>query len=210
MSPLRRVFLIHGMGRSATSLAFLAMRLRAAGYRASTFGYTVRDTPIEVIGDRFRVHIEGVVRRDGDEGGYAVVGHSLGNIITRLVSPTLPRGFRRFAMLAPPNRPPLLAAKLKEQPLFQVLTGDAGQRLADPSFYARLPIPDVPTVIFAGDAAKRLDFLPFDGAAADGIVSVEETRLPNVRHRVFPAWHTFIMNHPDVVKALLEFLGEGG
>ncbi len=219
MAGLSRVFLIHGMGRSPASLAFLARRLRSDGYLVSSFGYSVRSTPLDVIADRFRIHIAQVLGHDHEvdhdhgvdhEGApepYAIVGHSLGNIITRLASPRLPPGFTKLAMLAPPNRSPLLARRLKDQAVFRALTGDAGQRLADPAFYAALPVPDVETVIFAGDAATAIDVLPFDGAAADGVVSVEETRLPNITHRVFPAWHTFIMNHPEVVAALLEFLG---
>lgn len=206
MSRPDRVFLIHGMGRSPASLAFLALRLRASGYRVSSFGYSVRSTPLHVIADRFRMHVDGVLKNDPAPAGYAVVGHSLGNVITRLASPHLADGFLKLAMLAPPNRPPQLARMLGDQAVFKALTGDAGQRLADPAFYEALPVPEVETVIFAGDAAKAIDVLPFDGAAADGVVSVEETRLPQVTHRVFPAWHTFIMNHPEVVTALLEFL----
>lgn len=207
MRAVSRVFLIHGMGRSPASLAFLGLRLRAEGYLVSSFGYSVRKTPLDVIADRFRTHVAKIVSTDSPGEAYAIVSHSLGGIITRLASPRLPPGFGKLAMLAPPNRPPVLARQLEDLPIFQALTGDAGQRLADPEFYAQLPVPDVETVIFAGDAAKKIDVLPFDGAAADGIVSVEETKLPNVRHRVFPAWHTFIMNHPEVVDALLEFLG---
>jgi len=201
-----RVFLIHGMGRSPASLAFLARRLRRADHHVSLFGYAVRNVSLDVIADRFVTHVSAVLEDDPGDPPYAIVGHSLGNVITRLASPHLPLGFTRFAMLAPPNRPPLLARRLEQNGVFRVLTGDAGQRLADAEFFASLPVPDVPTIILAGDAAKGLTVLPFEGAAADGVVSVDETRLATIPHRVVPAWHTFIMNHPEVGRVLTEFL----
>ncbi len=201
-----RVFLIHGMGRSPSSFVFLARRLRREGHLVSRFGYAVRNTSLDVIADRFVTHVTRVIEDDGVGTRYAIVAHSLGNVITRLASAELPAGFARFAMLAPPNRPPLLAKLLKKRSIFRALTGDAGQRLADAAFFSSLPVPDVPTIIVAGDAAKGLTVLPFEGAAADGIVSVDETRLADTPHTVVSAWHTVIMNHPEVGRVLDDFL----
>ena len=195
------------MGRSPTSFAFLAHKLRQAGHRVSLFGYAVRNASLDNIADRFVTHVRAVLEADDREAPrYAIVGHSLGNVITRMASPHLPKGFDRFAMLAPPNRPPLLARRLRDLGVFKAMTGDAGQRLADPEFFEKLPQPEVATLILAGDAAKYISVLPFDGAPADGIVSVEETRLDPTPHHIVPAWHTFIMNHPEVVRALGSFL----
>lgn len=199
--------MIHGMGRSPASFAYLARKLRKSGHQVSLFGYTVRNTSLDDIADRFVTHVRTV--RDAEElevPRYAIVAHSLGSVIARMASPRLPVGFDRFAMLAPPNQAPLLARRLRDVGVFRAMTGDAGQRLSDPEFFRTLPVPDAATIILAGDAAKQITALPFDGAPADGIVSVEETRLDAVRHRVVPAWHTFIMNHPEVVRALSAFL----
>lgn len=209
-----RVFLIHGMGRSRASMLLLSSRLKRAGHRPSTFGYFVRLDPLEVITDKWVQHIEGVLARDRSESGeeevpYAVIGHSLGNILTRVASPRLPAGLCRFMMLAPPNQPPALARRLKENPLYRALTGDAGRLLADPAFYAALPVPDVPTLIVAGDAGSRGRFLPFRGGPGDGVVGVEETRLGEHPHLVVDAVHTFIMNHRDVTRTICHFLEEG-
>lgn len=219
-----RVFLIHGMGRSKASLMMLARRLGRMGYEPSVFGYKVRKKSLEAIADDFAAHIREVLHEDatenaetgGDAGAfgsepprYGVIGHSLGNIITRLAAERLPPDFARFIMLAPPNRSPKLAQALKENGLFQVLTGDAGQRLADPTFYEALPVPEVPSCILAGETGPALSWLPFDGDKGDGIVAVEETRLDNIEHRVVPALHTFIMNDRDVLMNISHFLKEG-
>jgi hypothetical protein len=192
-----RVFLIHGMGRTSASMALLARRLKKAGHDVDSFGYFVTKDALEVIAHKFKGHI-------GDAAGYAVIGHSLGNVITRLALP-LP-GCARIIMLAPPNSPPVMARALQGNPVFKALTRDAGQKLLDESFYARLPVPDVPTLVVAGTAGPKAPWLPFRGEPSDGVVRVEETRLPGVPHVEVPAIHTFIMNDADVARLALEFL----
>jgi hypothetical protein len=211
-----RVFLIHGMGRSRASMMFLGSRLTRAGLRPSSFGYLVRGQSIQAIGDRFLAHIEHTLEKDRKvdvdtttTAPYAIIGHSLGNVITRALSPRLPAGFARFVMLAPPNRPALLAKKLRENVVFKALTGDAGQALGDDAFYAALPRPEVPTLILAGDAGPRFAWLPFGGRPSDGIVALDETRLEGVPHAVLPALHTFIMNNAAAQKAIVRFLETG-
>lgn len=197
-------------------MAWLAARLKRAGHLPSSFGYMVSRENVDEITDRFVTHVGTTLRGEGAGGApviapeqYAIVGHSLGNIITRNAFNRLPAGFSRFVMLAPPNQSPLLARALKTNPLFRLLTGDPGQKLADPDWYERLPTPDVPTIILAGDGGPRFHWLPFSGATSDGIVALEETKLHDVPVRVVPALHTFIMNHPQVVRTISHFIETG-
>ncbi|MEM6794778.1 MAG: alpha/beta fold hydrolase [Acidobacteriota bacterium] len=200
------VFLIHGMGRSPVSMWGLAIRLRWAGYGASLFGYSVTVEPLDSIAERFRRHIEGQL--DGREDRrYAVVGHSLGNIITRLASPGLPAGFERFIMMAPPNRPPAVARELQDNPLFQLLTSDAGQRLCDDEFYARLPMPPgVPALVIAGNRGVRGAWHPLGEVENDAVVSVEETWVEGVPQVIVSGIHSFLMNRADVFSMIRRFL----
>ena len=198
-----RVFLIHGMGRTRGSLLLLGRRLAQAGHVPSLYGYAVTSKPLGAIAADFADHVAGVTAPDR-KAAYAVIGHSLGNVITRLASPLLPPTFARFGMLAPPNRSPALARALRTHPLFTFMTGDAGQQLGDPGFFASLPVPSVPTLVIAGDAARA--FFPYRGAPSDGVVGVHETELEGARHEVVPAAHTFIMNHPRAVQLLVDFL----
>ena len=202
-----RVFLVHGMGRSPASMWLLAWRLRQAGHLPCLFGYAVSFQPFEEIVQQLQSHIRSRLERDGDDGApYAVIGHSLGNLLTRLASPELPSGFSRFVQLAPPNQSPASARLLRDQRVFQALTGDTGSRLASQEFFDAVPVPDVPTLILAGDAGPRQSFLPFRGEPNDGVLSVDETRLPGIAHLVLPAIHTFIMNRRDTTRAILAFL----
>ncbi len=206
-----RVVLIHGMGRTSVSLALLAARLRAAGHSTSSFGYFVSRDALDVIADRFVDHI---ARGGGVDGDYAIVGHSLGCIVTRMVLERLP-GLQRVVMLAPPNHPPALARLLQNNPVFRALTQDAGRRLADAEgFYADLPRPAHPTLVVAGTAGPRFARSPWQGAANDGIVGVDETFLgeaeaqPHVQHIQVPAVHTLIMNSAEVTGHILRFLAD--
>lgn len=199
-TPAVRVFLIHGMGRTSASMALLARRLRAAGHDVDSFGYLVTRDALDVIAHKFR----GFVDEHRQNQPFAVIGHSLGNVITRLTLPL--DGLAKFVMLAPPNQPPVMARALEGNALFHALTKDAGHKLLDAAFYARLPVPDVPTLVVAGNRGPKASWLPFRGSPSDGVVSVEETRLPGIPHVEVPAIHTFIMNDADVARLALEFL----
>lgn len=200
-----RVFLIHGMGRTSVSMALLGRRLARAGHSPSTFGYRVTQHELPRIAEDFRAHVARSMARE-PAAPYAVIGHSLGNVITRLCSPLLPAGFARFVMLAPPNRSPALARAMRKSRLFALLTGDAGRRLGDHAFFAELPVPDVATLVIAGET--RAPLLPFRGAASDGVVGVHETHLPGARHERVAAAHTFIMNDRRATQLVLDFLAE--
>lgn len=197
-----QAFLVHGMGRSPRSLLLLAMRLERAGIRTSRFGYSVMQHDLSEIASRFAAH----VRARSDGGPYAIVGHSLGNVIARMASPSLPPGLSKIAMLAPPNQPPRIARFFGAHPLYRALTKDAGQRLTDAAFYASLPVPSVPTLVFAGTIGPRARWLPFGGAASDGVVAVDETHLPGADHREVPVIHTLIMNDARVATEITAFL----
>lgn len=210
-----RIFLLHGMGRSVASMAYLAWRLRGEGHATDLFGYLVAVRDLDEIARRFAARVEEVLAADapGEDGEkplpYAVIGHSLGNVITRLASPLLPAGFSRFVLLAPPNRSPTLAAQLEGNKLFHLFTGDAGRKLADPDFYARLPVPEVPSLIIAGTGGPRDSRLPLGDAPNDGILKLEETLLGDVPRLEVPAIHTFLMNRSDVFEAVRDFLAGG-
>ncbi len=201
-----RVFLIHGMGRSSASMALLGRRLRQAGHTTSSFGYLVSRQSIETIVDGWVAHIDAKEDNVDDDDGFAVVGHSLGNIITRKALPRLP-GLKRLVMLAPPNHPPALARALERSPVFRALTQDAGKKLLDDdNFYAALPVPQVPTLVIAGDGGPRFARSPWKGAANDGVVSVDECKLDGAEFVVVDAIHTLIMNQRDVTGLVLRFL----
>ena len=209
-----RIFLIHGMGRTAVSMLLLKRRLEEAGHQCSLFGYLVTVESFDDIVDRFVRKVGEVMAQDQAEASddvvpFGVVSHSLGGIVTRSACGRFPPGFRRFLMLAPPNHPPAMAGWMQGNPIFHLLTQDVGRKLGQEAFYERLPIPQVKTLIIAGNIGPQADRLPpFRGRPNDGVVAVDETRLEGVPHVEVPALHTFVMNRRDVFEMARDFLVE--
>lgn len=201
--PAETVFLIHGLGRSRASLLVLASRLRSAGYRTVLVPYDPARLRLEDASEGLLTR----VRARACGGRYHLIGHSLGGIIIRDAARRgYPEGLGRVVMLAPPNRPPELAARLKTNPLFRLIAGDSGRRLADPAFYARLPPPPGEFGVIAGDRGQRLTF----DEPNDGVVTVAGARLSGMRDfRVVHHSHTFIMNGRDTFALIDGFLKEG-
>jgi hypothetical protein len=200
------VLLIHGLGRTPLSLALLRGRLRRHGHSLHSFGYAAWWEPFEQITRRFVAW----ARRTASGQPYALVGHSLGNIIVRAAWPELAsHPPQHVVMLAPPNQPPLLARRLGANPLYRRLAGTCGQRLTDRAFYEGLPHPTAPVTIIAGTAGPRGPWSPFGRRPNDGVVALEETYLsPAATVHQVPALHTFIMNSPLVAQQIAALLAE--
>ncbi len=207
-----RVFLLHGLGRTVVSMALLAHRLERAGHRTTLFGYQVVTADLEAIGHRFVERVLRVLAEDAADGAlleYAVVAHSLGGVVTRLAATGLPPGFCRFVMLGVPSRSPAVARALRKNPVYRLVAGDAGQKLADPAFFERLPLPAVPSLVVAGTRGPRASWLPPGPEPNDGIVRVSETSIDGVPRVLVHGVHTFLMSRRDVFEAICAFL-EGG
>src|SRR5262245_44614912 len=199
------IILIHGLGRTPLAMSLLGRRLRKRQYTVRSFGYAAFYQPFDAIVRRFVA----TIRSEVGPQPYVIIGHSLGNIIARASLPALADlPPQRLVMLAPPNQPPLLAKAMGPNPLFRLMSGECGKLLADDAFYARLPVPDIPTTIIAGTAGPRGQLSPFGNRPNDCVVAVEETRLgPGCEVCLVPAIHTFIMNSPKVTAMIMDVLG---
>ena len=81
--------------------------------------------------------------------------------------------------------------------------------LADPQFFATLPRILVPYTIIAGTGGARGRWSLFGGDPNDGTVAVAETLVAsNDAPILVSARHTFMMNHPDVRKAVRHALAD--
>ena len=201
--PTESVILLHGMGRTRASMAVLAWRFERAGYAAHNFPYNERAANLDELSEELHRYIRDRVRTPT----YHLVAHSLGNIIIRngFKSPYR-EGLKRIVMLAPPNRPAHLAQTLEDNPLYQWITGDSGQKLADPSFYESLPVPTVEFGVIAGKWGQSISF----EEPNDGVVQVESTKLEGMSDWiVLDRTHTFIMNAEDTFEHCRRFLETG-
>ena len=141
---------------------------------------------------------------------YAIVAHSLGGIIVRaaldLWPPDRPLP-RHIVMLGTPNQVPRLAHRLHRWWPYRIVNGQCGQLLAQPTFFATLPRPPVPTTVIAGTKGWPRGLTLFGGAPNDGVVAVDEARLDaGAAFIELPASHTFMMNNRQVRAAIRELL----
>lgn len=195
------VVLIHGMGRTPLSMRRLARRLRRGGHKPVLFGYAPTFETLQGATARLIKRIAARV----DTTHYALVGHSLGSVLIRTALPQL--GGRLPAacyFLAPPMVACRAARYFSRFGLYRVLTGEMGQLLAHDAFMQALPMPPVPTRIYAGTNGPRASWLPFGREANDGILSVAEAtgRFAALSVEV-PAVHAFIMNSHRVFEDMV-------
>jgi len=204
------VVLLHGLLRSAFSMAVLAHDLARAGYRVSNVGYPSRPHDVAGLVERYvRPAIEGC----DPARPVHVVTHSLGGILIRgyLQSNRLPAG-SRIVMLAPPNHGSEVADFVRDWPLYRWLMGRVGQQLGTgpDGIVKRLqPVQEEVGVIAANRSLQPWFSRLFDGPN-DGMVSVESTRLPEMRDFiVVDDTHTLLMFDREVRRQVRHFLAEG-
>jgi hypothetical protein len=141
---------------------------------------------------------------------YAIVGHSLGGLIARVALDRWPANWlppRHLVLLGTPSQAPRLARRFHRWWPYRLVNGQCGQLLAEPSFFAGLPRPDVPTTVIAGTKGWPRALSLFGGAPNDGVVAVDEARLDSGATLIeLRASHTFMMNNRQVRATVRELL----
>lgn len=184
--------LIHGMGTTPVSMMLLRRRLRQAGHNPILFGYY---PTLEGL-SHATARLVKLIDRQVDTRHYALVGHSLGTVIIRTALGHLEhRAPSACFFLAPPMVACKAAKFFSRIWLYKLLTGEMGQLLAVDAFMSNLPMPQVPTRIYAGVGGLRRSWLPFGTEANDFILSVSEaTGRFEAEALKIPSSHTYIMN----------------
>lgn len=195
-----RAILIHGMGRTPLTMLLLAWRLRAAGMRPALFGYSSLLQDFEPTCQRLARFID---KRVGTEP-YIIIGHSLGGVLARAVLSSLRREPDALFLLAVPACACRSARFFYQRWWFRLLTGSMGQFLADEQRMQTLPLPTIPTKIYAGNKGLRRRGLPLGDTPHDVIVAVTETQLPGMPMMIVPSVHSFIMNSRLVTADIIQ------
>lgn len=203
------VVLVHGLGRSPSSMLILSQRLAWAGYRVTIAEYaslsatfaeqlgTLHDIVEECCADASRVHF---------------VGHSLGALVIRgHLAEHRPDSLGRVVLLAPPNQGSLFVDWLVEMDLASDVLGPVGRTLGTDTtdLPATLPHPDYEVGIIAGSRSTQPIGPPAIPGPDDGIVSIEQARIGDVPMLVLPRSHAFIANSRHTANAVIRFLRTG-
>lgn len=190
------VILLHGLGRTRRSLARLDRGLVEAGFTTARLDYPSTRKPIQ----EHAATVAELLDHLPTPRKLSFASHSLGGLIVRQLldyDSAWRASIERIVMVAPPNQGASLAASLDKGNVMRGILGPSFGQIAE-GFATTLPVPEVPVAIFAGDVA---------GVPGDGLVSVEETRLEgSSEHHIVPAIHTFLMNHPAVIRGAISFL----
>ena len=206
----QHVTLLHGLGRTWRSMWLMSRALKKRGYQVHNTGYPSTRFNIQQLASQF---LSPAVQRLGSAEQIHVVTHSLGGILVRqyLQDHRLPEG-SRIVMLAPPNHGSEVADRLMHWKLYKKLDGPAGQQLGtdNNSIPNQLSPVGHEIGVITGDRGRLLPtswWIPGDN---DGLVSVKSARLAEMKDfLIVHCGHTFIMNHPQVIRQTVSFLESG-
>lgn len=201
---VRDVVLVHGLWYGPISLALMARRLEARGFRTQSFSYP---TLGQALASNARALFEFV--RERKLSTLDLVGHSLGGlVILRMLDDwrCLPPG--RVVLLGSPVRGSATASKIVQMHWTRPLVGQA--RSALEYGFAQAPAGRETGVIAGtrpvglGRVFERLE------TPHDGTIAVAETRLPGASDQLeLPVSHTGLVLASEVVDATAAFLRRG-
>lgn len=199
------VVLLHGLWMGAWALGPLERRFERAGYRAYRFGYPTTRKALEenvaTLAERIAALEEPVVH---------IVAHSLGGLVTiRYLRdhPDAPPG--KVVLLGSPIGGSAVARRLVGWGWHRRLLGAATPALTEGA--GELP-EGREVLMIAGRLAFGLgQVLPGLKGPSDGVVEMEETKLPGLAgHLVVPINHTGLLFSRRAVEAAVLFLEERG
>ena len=202
------VVLLHGLGRSKSSMWLLASRIEAAGFDVMRIGYNSLDAPPERIIASVSQEIDACCKESPRP--VHLVGHSLGGLIIRAyLAENELRTPGRVVLIAPPNAgTPLVDAYRNSW--WMDLAGPTAKSLGtEPdSFPNSLPAADYPVGVIAGVRdARVVDLIPGDD---DGLVPLESTKVAGmIDFVIVESNHAWMRYSQEVARQTIAFLRTG-
>ena len=199
-----QVLLLHGIWNGRAWLGPLAWRLRRAGFRVASFGYSTAFGGAEAAVPRLQQRIE----RLAAQGPVALVGHSLGGLIALHAlrqAPQLP--VTRVVCLGAPLAGSAVAQALLRRGLGAALGRSAAllqQGLGQWDGRAAVGMVAGSVALGLGHRFAAL------GPESDGTVALAETRLPGLHdHCLVRASHSGLLFSPAAARQAAAFLRHG-
>jgi len=205
------VILLHGLGRTPLSMKRIEWTLQKQNYRVINAGYPSTRVSIEDAADQW---LGDVLKNQIADPAAKIhfVAHSLGGIVLRqyLTNHEIPN-LGRVVMLAPPNHGSELADRLRNNCLYRLATGPAGQQLgmSESGIPSQLGPVDFELGVIAGDRSLNPLFSSWISGPDDGKVSVRSVRIPGADFLLVHKSHTWMAWSANVNSAISEFLRTG-
>jgi len=206
--PGEAVLVLHGLLMNRHAMAVLAARLRRAGFTVQAFSYNS-------LRDGIESHVAATLRRfDGlNFGRVHLVGHSMGGVVAlkavERMRDTQRRRLGRVVALGSPLSGREMALAAEHHPLGRWMLGKSTE-LWRQGYPLRIP-EGVAVGAIAGTRRFGLGAL-LGGLRGpnDGVVRVEETRLPGLAdHMVLPVTHSGMLVSGAVGRQCAAFLRHG-
>jgi len=207
------VIVLHGMGRTRSSMGLIEEALTGQGYRVWNKGYPSRSSPIETLAvDAIEQGL--AYCRQVNSRKIHFVTHSLGGIMVRYyLQDHRISELGRIVMLSPPNHGSEVVDALHDNALYQAAMGPAGLQLGTGEHSLPNSMHAIPGEIgiIAGNSTSDPWFSPIIPGDDDGKVSVERAKLAEMQDfLVVKHGHTFIMRDEAVIQQIVYFLKTGG
>lgn len=212
LSSDRIAVVVHGLGRSRSSMTKLREALRQSGWEVLDMGYPSTRRSLS----EHAAQLGELLDHLAEDGARQVdfVTHSLGGIVVRAAlarqdpwQDELQVG--RLVMLAPPSQGSALAQALKDFIPFRMVLGEVGPELSLDEA-AAVPAPSCPFAVVAAQRGDGGGWNPLLKGEDDGVVRVEETKLEGMEDFLLVrGLHTFVMDKAEVVTAVVHYLENG-
>ncbi|MCO5143163.1 MAG: alpha/beta hydrolase [Oligoflexia bacterium] len=202
------VILLHGLGRSASSMSKIENYMKKQGFVVWNESYPSTEKTIESLALIISNAIQ-FCEGQNKEKIYFVT-HSLGGVLVRQYyqEKADPR-VEAVVMLAPPNKGSEVVDEYKKSWWFRRFLGKAGMQLGTDakSLPNQLKAISLDIGIIAGTVSSDPWFSYLFTGENDGKVSVESTKLDEMRAFVkMPVGHTFIMDSDEVIDQVYFFM----
>lgn len=206
MTRKEGVILVHGLWTHGVVMTVLDRRIVRSGYEASSFSYpSVRQT-LTQNAERLADYCGGL-----PFARMHFLGHSLGGlVILRMLERAPDMRVGRIVLAGTPYAASFAAARLGQLPGGRAMLGRSL-----PEWFARVGVrrPGHHEIgVIAGSISAGLGRLIARGRLApnDGVVTVQETRLPDMRdHIVLPINHSGMLVSAAVARQVCEFFRNG-
>ncbi len=206
------VVLLHGLARTASSMADLADQLVANNYIVVNVDYPSRLFPIKELAENsVPAGIQACLAAGATEVSF--VTHSLGGIMLRYYAEHHPDvDIHRAVLLGPPNQGSEVVDNMRDVPGYKWLNGPAGQQLGTDaaSVPSLLGAVKFDTAVIAGTFTINLVLSTYLPDPDDGKVSVASSRVDNMcAHLQKNVSHPYLMKDEEIIAEVINYLKDG-
>lgn len=206
------VILLHGLGRTSSSMDDMASYLDSLNYSIINIDYPSRLYPVDIL---VRDYITTTVNEQCTDPNARIhfVTHSLGGILTRYYLKHYSNNHvGRIVMLSPPNKGSELPDSFSDVAGFSTIMGPTAVSLGTGSNSIPNSLGPVrhEVGVITGDHTVNPLYSYIIPGKDDGKVSVERAKVDGMKDfLVVPCSHTFIMSDDDVMRQTAHFLRYG-